>query len=195
MSKAPGGKPPDFDGDLPGKLEVFVDSWKGFQGTEQSGAQDFLRQLLDVYEVSFKPGTIFEQHPVRVPARTKASSQASLFATDDKPQFTTERMDMYLPKVCVWEMKAPSEKHLEKHHDQILGYWARMRTRYMVLCNFHEFWIYDTDVEDGHLTPKLTFPLADLPARGDALLFLRGEKPDLEQRSESVTAAIARSRP
>jgi hypothetical protein len=84
-------------------------------------------------------------------------------------------MDMYLPKICLWEMKAPSEKDLQKHHDQILGYWARVRTRYMVLCNFHEFWIYDTEEEDGQLAPKLRFTLDELAARGDALLFLRGE--------------------
>ncbi len=62
----------------------------------------------------------------------------------------------------------------------------------MVLCNFHEFWIYDTNEESGQLAPRLTFPLAELPARGEALLFLRGEKPDLEQRSERVTAEIAK---
>ena len=63
----------------------------------------------------------------------------------------------------------------------------------MVLCNFHEFWVYDTDEDGGQLTPKLTFPLAELPARGEALLFLRGETPDLERRSERVTAEIAKT--
>ncbi|MFO0755534.1 MAG: DNA methyltransferase [Byssovorax sp.] len=192
MSKQTAGARSTFGDDLPGKLEVFVDTWKGFQGTEQAGAQEFLRGLLEIYEVETKPGTIFEQHPVRVKAKTKSAAQGSLFGSDDKPSYTTERMDMYLPKVCVWEMKAPSEKHLDKHHDQLLGYWARMRTRYMVLCNFHEFWVYDTDDDGGQLTPKLTFPLAELPARGDALLFLRGDKPDLEQRSERVTAEVAK---
>src|SRR4051812_2252910 len=118
MSKASVGDPTRFDNDLPGKLEVFADSWKGFQGTEQSGAQQFLQSLLEIYDVSFKPGTIFEQHPVRVPARTKTPKQSSLFGVEEQPKFTTERMDMYLPKVCVWEMKAPAEKHLEKHHAQ-----------------------------------------------------------------------------
>ncbi len=194
MSKTSAGDQADFKNDnLAGRLEGFVNTWKGFQGTEQAGAQDFLRQLLEVYDVEFKAGTIFEQHPVRVKARTKGSTQASLFATDDKPQFTTERMDMYLPKVCVWEMKSPSEKHLDRHHEQVLGYWSRMRARYMVLCNFHEFWIYDTDDDGGQLEPKLTFPLTELPARGEALLFLRGETPDLEQRSERVTAEIAKT--
>jgi hypothetical protein len=194
-SFAPPSTSENFKIDLPGKLEAFVRRWESFHGTEQAGAQEFLQKLLEIYEVSFKPGTLFEQHPVRVQLPPR---QTSLFALDDEEeqglQFTTERMDMYLPKVCVWEMKAPSEKQLEKHHDQILGYWARMRTRYMVLCNFHEFWIYDTDDDSGQgqLVPKLKFPLKELPSRGDAILFLRGEKPDLERSSERVTADIAK---
>ena len=63
---------------------------------------------------------------------------------------------MFLPKVCVWEMKGPGEKDLQKHHDQLLAYWACIRTRYMVLCNFREFWIYDTEEDNGQLAPKLT---------------------------------------
>jgi hypothetical protein len=89
-------------------------------------------------------------------------------------------------------MKAPSEKKLQDHHEQLLRYWSRARTRYMVLCNFHEFWIYDTNDDNGQLTPKLCFSLEDLPARGDALLFLRGDQPDLVGRAEQVTAEIAK---
>src|SRR5439155_12593381 len=50
---------------------------------------------------------------------------------------------------------------------------------------------YDTNDEDGHLEPKLRFPLSELPSRGDALLFLRGEVPDLEARAQRITAAVA----
>jgi N-6 DNA Methylase len=178
---------------LTSRLEIFVEYWMSWNGMEQSGAQDFLRQLLDIYDVKFTPGTIFEQHPIRLPARGAKGGQQSLLLEDRAPQFTTERMDMYLPKVCVWEMKAPSEKELGKHHAQLLGYWARMRTRYMVLCNFRELWIYDTEDEHGQLAPKTVIPLHDLPARADALRFLRGEEPDLAARSERVTAQAARA--
>lgn len=43
----------------------------------------------------------------------------------------------------------------------------------------------------GQLAPKLRFPLSELPSRGDALLFLRAEQPDLEARAERVTADVA----
>lgn len=174
------------------RLQVFVDTWRNFEGTEQAGAQQFLQGLLDIYGASFRPGTVFEQHPVRMAVRTAAQAgQAGLFGGDTTLGYTTERMDMYLPKVCVWEMKAPSDRDLGRHHDQILAYWARVRTRYMVLCNFREFWIYDTDDEHGQLAPKLRFPIEDLPARGDALLFLKGEEPDLAARTERVTKEVA----
>ena len=181
----------DWKDNLLDRLRVFVDQWQSFNGTELAGAPEFLQGLLNAYEATFKPGTLFEQHPIHVRKPAKAV-QVGLFGTDEPPpQQTAERMDMYLPKVCVWEMKAPSEKDLGKWHEQILGYWARVRTRYMVLCNFHEFWIYDTDEEDGQNEPKLRFKLSELPAHGDALLFLRGEESYLAKRSEGVTAGIA----
>ncbi|MCC6748147.1 MAG: class I SAM-dependent DNA methyltransferase [Deltaproteobacteria bacterium] len=171
------------------RLQIFVDEWRYFEGLEQTGAQHFLLKLLEIYDVNPKPGTFFEQHPIKVPSK-KATRQASLFATDSAASYTTQRMDLYLAKVCVWEMKSPSED-LQKHHDQLLGYWARVRTRYMVLSNFREIWIYDTHEEHGQLQPKLRIPLTDLPAHADALLFLRGEDPDLSTRSERVTAEVA----
>lgn len=173
------------------RLQGFADYWRSFRGTEQAGAQQFLQAILDIYGAEHRPGTIFEQHPVKIPAKT-AASQRDLFGDGaTAAAFTTLRMDMYLPKICVWEMKGPSEQDLERHHEQILGYWARMRPRYMVLCNFHEFWIYDTNDENGQLEAKLKLPLAELPGRSDALLFLRGEQPDLEARAERITADAA----
>lgn len=174
-----------------GRLEVFADQWRHFVGTEQAGAQQFLHQLLEIYEVEYTPGTIFEQHPIRLPAR-RPTRNGNLFGDAQEAQYSTERMDMFLPKVCVWEMKAPGEKDLQRHHDQILAYWARVRTRFMVLCNFREIWIFDTEEEQGQLAPSLRITLDELPGRADALLFLRGETPDLLGRSERVTAEAAR---
>jgi len=174
--------------DLFERLQDFVKDWRGYEGTEQAGAQPFLWTLLDQYGVVPKPGTVFEQHPVRVPVKGKKSQQ-SLF---DQPEQTygIERMDMYLPRICVWEMKAPRE-NLQDHHAQLLGYWSYTRPRYMVLCNFREFWVYDTADEGGQPEPKLRFPLEELPSRSDALLFLRGDSPDLEVRAERITAEVA----
>jgi hypothetical protein len=174
------------------RLHVFAERWKEYKGNEQQGAPEFLQKLLDIYEVSFKAGAIFEQHPERAPVRRKAKAQQSLFPSEDDPKtaYESKRMDMYLPKVCVWEMKSPGQE-LSEAHEQILYYWARTRPRYMVLCNFREFWIYDTNEEKGQLEPQLRLPLKDLPARPDSFLFLRGETPDLTERAERITADVA----
>jgi hypothetical protein len=156
-----------------------------------SGAQSYLRHLLDIYEVDIQPGKVFEQHPVLSRAEINGGT-ASLFGGGAPVLgYTRERMDMYLPKICVWEMKGPEEKDLGKHHKQVLGYWAITRTRYMVLCNFHELWIYDTDVEGGQLEPAMKLKLSDLPAHPEALLFLRGEEAYFAQRAERITQKMA----
>ena len=88
----------DWQARLVEQLQDFVGHWKGYAGTERSGAQSFLQSLLEIYEVPFEAGTVFEQHPVRLPVRSK-KTQRSLFG-EEEPAVTyeTTRMDMYLPK-------------------------------------------------------------------------------------------------
>ena len=55
---------------------------------------------------------------------------------------------------------------LQKHYRQAFDYWTRLvpnRPRYVVLCNFDEFRVYDFDTDLD--TPKDTLALKDLPAR------------------------------
>ncbi len=176
-------------------VQSFVTRWHKYMGTELAGGQSFLNDLLAAYGANFKAGTIFEQHPVRLPVRNAKTGQQPgqqrLFGEDAEVAYTTDRIDMYLPRICIWEMKSPHEKDLQKHHPQILEYWSRMRPRYLVLCNFHEIWVYDTNEPDGQLVPQLRIPIDELPGRADALLFLRGETPDLQARAERVTAEVA----
>ncbi|NUN98391.1 MAG: class I SAM-dependent DNA methyltransferase, partial [Candidatus Omnitrophica bacterium] len=175
---------------IPEQLMSFARKWRRFGGREQMEAQTFLGELLDIYDAHYPPGTLFEQHTVRVKHAPKKKNQNLLFAVDEV-EYTAERMDMYIPKVCVWEMKGPEETDLGRHHEQVLRYWARMRPRYMVLCNFKEFWIYDTDEENGQNRPKVRFTIDELPEYADALLFLRGEVSHFPQRAERVTREMA----
>src|SRR5262249_46232034 len=69
----------NWERDLFGKLVSFADVWQSFEGTERSGAQEYLQSLLDIYGASFRPGTIFEQHPMLVPERGTRGAQSSLF--------------------------------------------------------------------------------------------------------------------
>ena len=39
---------------------------------------------------------------------------------------------------------------LSKHYSQAFDYWTRLvsnRPKYVILCNFDEFWIYDFDTQ------------------------------------------------
>jgi len=54
-----------------------------------------------------------------------------------------------MPTRFLLEMKKRGE-HLAKHYQQAFDYWIKSvphRPRYVVLCNFDEFWIYDFDLQ------------------------------------------------
>ena len=80
---------------------------------------------------------------------------------------------------CVWkprvliEMKKRGEK-LERHYSQAFKYWIHLvpdRPRYVILCNFDEFWIYDFDLQVD--SPMDKVKIADLPDRYDAFGFMQ----------------------
>ncbi|MBW4648872.1 MAG: tetratricopeptide repeat protein [Kastovskya adunca ATA6-11-RM4] len=68
-------------------------------------------------------------------------------------------------------MKSRGEK-LEKHHQQVFEYWDKLipQPRFVVLCNFDEFWIYDTTLQIEE--PVNRVKLEELPQRYAALNFL-----------------------
>ena len=83
---------------------------------------------------------------------------------------------------------------LQKHYRQAFDYWTRLvpnRPRYVVLCNFDEFRVYDFDTDLD--TPKDTVALKDLPARWGPLAFLApgNPKPTFENDRETVTREAA----
>ncbi len=79
---------------------------------------------------------------------------------------------VWKPRVLI-EMKARGEK-LERHYRQAFEYWVHLtpnRPRYVVLCNFDEFWIYDFDQQVEE--PMDRIRIEELPERHTALAFLR----------------------
>jgi hypothetical protein len=63
---------------------------------------------------------------------------------------------------------------LQKHYRQTFDYWTRLvpnRPRYVVLCSFDEFRVYDFDTDLD--TPKDTLALTDLPERWEPGWWLR----------------------
>lgn len=100
---------------------------------------------------------------------------------------------------CVWrphvliEMKKRGED-LSRHLTQAFNYWARLvpnRPRYVVLCNFDEFRVYDFDKDI--IEPQDTLTLAELPERYGPLNFFwpTNENPVFRVDREKVTREAA----
>ena len=99
--------------------------------------------------------------------------------------------DLVWKPVVLIEMKKRGQD-LSKHYRQAFDYWVRLvpgRPRYVVLCNFDEFWVYDFETQMDSPVDRLK--LADLPQRYGALAFLfpTPEKPVFGNDHEAVTRA------
>ena len=99
---------------------------------------------------------------------------------------------IWKPRLLI-EMKKADEK-LHLHYRQAFEYWINAvpnRPRYVVLCNFREFWIYDFDKQLDE--PVDTVALVDLPKRYTALNFLFPDerKPQFNNDREAVSRKAA----
>ena len=78
---------------------------------------------------------------------------------------------VWRPRVLI-EMKKRGQ-NLSKHYSQAFDYWIRLvpdRPRYVILCNFDEFWIFDFNIQLD--TPVDQIALIDLPDRFSAFSFM-----------------------
>jgi hypothetical protein len=99
---------------------------------------------------------------------------------------TTKFADLVWPKRALIEMKKRGEK-LQKHYLQVRDYWMNLtkdRARYVVLCNFDEFWIYDFDYQMNEPVDRVN--LTDLPTRYTALNFLFPEAKEPQFKNDLV---------
>jgi hypothetical protein len=149
-------------------LGEFVARWRDYQGTERAEAQTFLNELLQCYGTN--------------------RSQVARFEEPTGGGF----IDLIWPRVCIVEMKRPSQaSRLAEHREQALEYWRNAGTpqapapRYVVLCAFHRFEVWEPGAV--YREPRATFTLEELPDRLDALLFLAGAEPVFVGGQEEVT--------
>lgn len=152
------------------RLVALAADWAGYDGSERSEAQTFLNGLLECFGSDRKA----------VGARFEETTPSGGF------------MDMVWPRVCIVEMKRPSESNrLIAHRAQALDYWLRSGTpqvpapRYVVLCSFHRFEIFEPGAV--YSEPMATFELEQLPDRLDSLLFLAGREPVFMAARDELT--------
>ena len=101
--------------------------------------------------------------------------------------------DLVWKPVVLIEMKRAATD-LRRHYRQAFDYWTRLvpgRPRYVVLCNFDEFWVYDFETQMD--TPVDQVRLAELPERYGPLAFLfpHQEQPTFGNDQEEVTRKAA----
>lgn len=119
------------------------------------------------------------------------------FRIKKKSSKGTSFADLIWKPRLLLEMKKRGE-NLYHHYQQAFEYWIHAvpdRPRYVVLCNFDEFWIYDFDKQIDEPVDVVT--IADLPRRYPALNFLFPHDPapvfgnDLEAVSREAADKVA----
>jgi hypothetical protein len=162
------------------KLAEFV-TWcqKHITGDEKGQAQIFLDRLFQAFG---------QQGCLDVGGTTEFRIRKA-----DEDGGGTAFADYVWKPVVLIEMKKRGTD-LQKHYRQAFDYWTRLvpnRPRYVVLCNFDEFRIYDFDTDLD--TPKDTLALKDVPERYGPLEFLApgNPKPNFENDRVAVTKEAA----
>lgn len=142
--------------DTPSKLKDFVNYVLSLEGDEKSESQVFCDRLFIAFgHQGYKEAGAKLEY--RVKSKGKSTKYADL---------------VWRPRLLL-EMKSRGEK-LDRHRQQAFDYWWELipnNPRYVILCNFDEFWIYDTqDLECEE--PIERVKLEELPKRFNALNFL-----------------------
>lgn len=171
---------PHMSNSRPDKLAAFV-HWcsSHITGDEKGQAQIFLDRLFQAFghAGSLDVGGEAECR-IRKP---KEDGGGTSFA------------DFVWKPVVLIEMKKRGE-NLAKHYRQAFDYWTRLvpgRPRYVVLCNFDEFHVYDFETQMDSPVGRAT--LNDLPQHYGPLAFLfpGNEKPVFDNEHIAVTREAA----
>jgi hypothetical protein len=149
------------------------------KGDEKGEAQVFLDRFFRAFghEGAIEAGATYEER-VKKGSKTGKTGFADL---------------VWKPRVLI-EMKKRGED-LNKHYSQAFEYWTRLvpdRPRYVMLCNFDQFWIFDFDIQLD--TPVDMISLVQLPERISAFAFMEFEnrKPVFNNNQVEVTERAAR---
>ncbi len=164
----------------PESLQKFIDFCKEhITGQEIKEAQTFLDRFFKAfgYEGALEAGAKYEE-------AIKKGSQKGKTGFADL---------IWKPKVLI-EMKQRGED-LNKHYAQAFAYWQRLvpnRPRYVILCNFDEFWIFDFDNQLDEPVDKVA--LINLVERASAFAFMElgNRTPVFRNNQVEITEIAAR---
>src|SRR5271165_6926392 len=158
------------------RLQQFVEYAHKLKGDEKGEAQVFCDRLFQAFghDGYKEAGATLEDRQYR---------------RGQRPRF----IDLVWKPRLILEMKSRKE-NLRDHYQQAFEYWLHSvprRPKYVVLCNFDEFWIYEFDEQMEE--PMDRVRLLDLPKRYDALNFLLPieKKPRFGNNRVAVTRSAA----
>jgi SAM-dependent methyltransferase len=160
------------------RFRQFVKYWESLSGDEKGEAQVFCDRLFQAFgHAGYKEAGATLEWRVKGKGDGRGTGFADL---------------VWKPRVLI-EMKKRGVK-LQLHFRQAFDYWVNLvpnRPRYVVLCNFDEFWIYDFDKQIDQ--PVDIVPTRDLAKRNLALSFLFPEDrtPLFRSDREAVTREAA----
>lgn len=164
------------------RLEIFLEYAKRLDGNEKSEAQVFCDRLFQAFgHDGYKEAGAELEHRIK-----KRSNKGNSFA------------DLVWKPILLLEMKKRGV-NLYHHYNQAFQYWINAipnRPRYVVLCNFDQFWIYDFDKQVDQPVDKIA--IEELPKRYTALNFLFPNKPepvfgnDMESVSRDAANNVAK---
>jgi len=158
------------------KIREFIDYWRSLKGDEKGEAQVFCDRLFQAFGHAG-----YKEAGATLEYRVKAKGG------------TTKYADLLWKPLLLMEMKSRGED-LEDHYRQAFEYWLQLvphRPRYVILCNFDEFWIYDFDAQIEDPVDRLN--IEELADRYTALNFLfpEGGKPLFGNDLVAVTRVAA----
>ena len=160
------------------RMREFVGYWETLAGDEKGEAQVFCDRLFQAFgHAGYKEAGATLEHRVRGNGDTQGTGYADL---------------VWKPRVLI-EMKKRGER-LQLHFRQAFDYWLRLvpnRPRFVILCNFDEFWIYDFDRQIDEPVDRVA--TTDLPRRYPALNFLFPDRlnPQFGVDREAITREAA----
>ncbi len=163
----------------PESAREFVVACQPLKGDEKGEAQTFLNRFFRVfgYEDAIAAGATFEE-------RVEKGSKK------DRTGFA----DLVWKPRVLFEMKKRGF-NLSQSYAQAQKYWLRLvpnRPRYVVLCNFDEFWIFDFEQQID--TPMDVVLLSEIPDRLSAFRFMETlqQNPIFRNNQVEVTGRTAR---
>ncbi len=166
-------------------LKEFQDYAASLDGDEKGEAQVFCDRLFKAFgHKGYKEAGATLEYRIK-----KTSSKGTSFADL-----------IWKPRLLI-EMKKRGEK-LNLHYRQAFDYWLNAvpnRPRYVILCNFDEFWIYDFDRQLDEPVDQVT--IGELEKRYTAFNFLlpierepifNNDREDVSRRAADQTAELFR---